>query len=110
MRRYMLVLISLVAGLAAASLLVAQTEQELDEFYETAAAIPISRTSHNGLVNTSYQGLLGPAICTAWGDPFSPALSTFETPKPRNNDNTYSHTYPNSDPDPDADSHTNTNT
>ncbi|MEM7111884.1 MAG: hypothetical protein AAF614_05590 [Chloroflexota bacterium] len=75
-----------------------QAEPAVSEGGETAvlpdgANLFISRTYRNGLLNTSHQGVFGPAICTRWGDPFSPRFSEFETPKPRNADGTYSYTY-----------------
>ena len=97
-RRYSLILCSFLVGLLAVGFVLAQAEPEVSEGGETAvlpdgANLFISRTYHNGLLNTSHQGIFGPAICTRWGDPFSPRFSQFETPKPRNADGTYSYTY-----------------
>lgn len=92
MRQYIWVLGTFFLGLATIGLALAQAEPET-AVVPDGVSILTSRTNHNGLLNTSHQGIFGPAICTAWGDPFSPRFSSFETPKPRNPDGTYSYTY-----------------
>lgn len=93
MGKWYLILLSMLAATLAVGFVLVQAAQDQTHFTQTAANIVTSRTSHNGLLNTSQQGVFGPAICQSWGDPFSPFNTRFLTPKPRNDDNTYSHTY-----------------
>lgn len=69
-----------------------QITREAEAAFFPLADIYASRRVEDGIVSTSNQGIFGPDICTAWGDPFSPRGAT-NTPKPRNADGTYSYTY-----------------